>query len=170
MVKLEIKVLTRKDWKTYRELRLQSLQDSPDSFGSTYTSENKYTNEDWVSRLDLKQREILALPLVAELNGTAVGLAWGLARHHNENSAHVYQMWVSPKARGLGVGKLLLEQIINWAKKYRLKAILLSVTTTNFSAIKLYQSAGFQNAGPLEILREGESLMLQPMKLLLNEN
>lgn len=169
MKPIQLKVLTQKDWGIYKELRLLALNDSPNSFGSTFERECGYTDQEWMSRLDLTRTK-LALPLIAEMNSMAVGLAWGVVHNPNHEVAHLYQMWVSPKVRGLGVGRLLLSQIIDWAKQLHLKAILLSVTTTNVAAIKLYQSVGFQNDGKLELLREAESLMSQPMKLLLNTN
>jgi ribosomal protein S18 acetylase RimI-like enzyme len=162
---IDIQVLAQNEWATYRELRLLSLQDSPDSFGSTYEKEVQYTNDEWVTRLDLSCREGKALPLVARLNSKAVGLVWGLQHNFDDQVAYLYQMWISPSARGHGIGKLMLRRIEDWARQSDLKTIILEVTTTNHAAIKLYQNAGFRPFGELTPLRQGSALMVLPMRL-----
>jgi len=92
-------------------------------------------------------------------------LALGVRHNSVDQVAHVYQMWVLPIARGQYVGKLLLNKIISWAKKNNLKAVSLSVTTTNIVAVNLYNSIGFQPYGEQEILREGSQIHVQPMIL-----
>jgi ribosomal protein S18 acetylase RimI-like enzyme len=165
MTNLKVSVLTRADWKVYKELRLLSLQDSPDSFGSTYAREVEFSNDEWISRFDSCPPGDYALPLIARLNGVGIGLAWGLRHNSEDQVAYVYQMWVSPMARGKCVGKLLINQITLWAQKSNLQAIILDVTTTNQAAINLYKSAGFKTVGNLEALRESSSLSTQQMRL-----
>ncbi|MCQ4265280.1 hypothetical protein [Stutzerimonas stutzeri] len=80
MSEFEIKVLTPEKWRLYKFVRLNSLRDSPDSFGSTYDHEVGLSDAQWQSRLDLKLRDIDALPLVAELDGQPAGVALGLDR------------------------------------------------------------------------------------------
>jgi len=160
-----IRALNKDDWSTYRELRLLSLQDSPDSFGSSYEKEFSFSRDKWVSRLDLDNMVKAALPLVAELNGVAVGLAWGLLHNPQDKTAHIYQMWVSPNVRGQGVGSLLLKNIIAWSNELNLDYVSLAVTTINKTAVKLYKTYGFEPFGALEVLREGSVLSVQPMKL-----
>ncbi|WP_299494455.1 GNAT family N-acetyltransferase [uncultured Shewanella sp.] len=165
MSTLNVRVLKKEDWLTYRALRLLSLQDSPDSFGSTYGSEIKFSNEEWLSRLELDNRAKYALPLMAELNGVAVGLAFGVLHHPFDKTAHIYQMWVSPSVRGQGVGSLLLNKIIVWAKGCDVDYLCLAVTTVNLGAIYLYKTTGFESYGSLEKLRETSALAVQPMRL-----
>jgi len=162
---LNIRVLNKDDWSIYREIRLLSLQDSPNSFGSSYEQEFLFSSEEWISRLNLDNRVKRALPLVAELNGIAVGLAWGLVHSPKDKTAHIYQMWVSPDVRGQGVGSLLLKKIIIWSKELNLDYVCLAVTTTNIAAVKLYKTYGFEPYGSLESLREASMLSIQPMKL-----
>ena len=40
-------------------------------------------------------------------------------------------MWVSPSARGQGIGSLLLKSIMAWSKDLKVDHISLAVTTTN---------------------------------------
>ncbi len=165
MSSFNIRALNKDDWSTYRELRLLSLQDSPESFGASYENEFSFSRNEWVSRLDLDNMTKRALPLIAELNGVAVGLAWGLLHNPQYKTAHIYQMWVSPNVRGQGVGSLLLKNIISWSNELNLDYVALAVTTINKAAVKLYKANGFKPYGALEELREGSVLSVQPMKL-----
>ncbi|NRD75221.1 GNAT family N-acetyltransferase [Shewanella sp. VB17] len=162
---MNIRVINKEDWAIYRDLRLMSLQDSPDSFGSRFEQESLFSRDEWVTRLNPDNRAKYALPLIAELNGVAIGLAWGLLHNPQDKTAHIYQMWVSPDVRGQGVGSLLLKNIIAWAKDSDLDYISLAVTTINKQAVKLYESYGFEPYGPLEKLREASMISVQPMKL-----
>ena len=163
MSSLTIRTLNQDDWRLYKALRLRSLHDSPDSFGSSYESEAAYPDEEWMSRLDPQGRAHNALPLVAELDGQASGLAWGLIHEPESRTAHVYQMWVAPEARGLGIGHALLNHIIAWAEEAQLDRVVLSVTTTNPAAVALYLSSGFIPQGELQALKPDSELFTQMM-------
>ena len=57
-------------------------------------------------------------------------------------------MYVSPYARGLGIGKTLMEAGIEKAKSIEgLEQIYLAVVSTNESAKKVYSSLGFEVFG-----------------------
>ena len=48
MVSLE--QITRQNALTFRDIRLQALQDTPSAFGSTYAKESRLTGDDWLER------------------------------------------------------------------------------------------------------------------------
>ena len=163
MSKLEIRILTPQDWPLYKLVRLNSLEDSPDSFGAIYAREAEFPDSEWRSRLEPHLRAKNALPLICEMEGRAVGLAWGLIHEPDLKVAHVYQMWVSPALRGKGIAKSLLGEIKTWAIGRGCDLMALAVTTTNEAAVGLYISSGFVPTGELEELREGSALVVQPM-------
>lgn len=165
MTKLFIRQLTPKDWNTYQSIRLESLKDSPDSFGSTFEIEAQYSDIEWQDKLDLTKRNILALPLIAELNSKPVGIAWGFIHSNSPTITRVYQMWVSPDYRGQRIGEALLEEIVHWSKTKSISGIELSVTTSNEAAINLYKRLGFSSSGKIVPLRAGSSLTQQFMYL-----
>ena len=160
-----IRILAVTDWEVYRTLRLCSLKDSPDSFGSTYEREAEYADEEWQSRLDPAGRAANTLPLLASVDDSPSGLAWGLVHDPDPSTAYVYQMWVAPEARGRGLGRALLDRIVLWAGERKLDAVSLTVTTTNTPAIALYASLGFVPDGETKELRPGSPLSVQPMVL-----
>jgi ribosomal protein S18 acetylase RimI-like enzyme len=79
-------------------------------------------------------------------------------------------MWVAPEARGSGIERALLNEIISWAKSAGQGNVKLAVTTTNSAAFALYQSSGFEPYGNVEELRPGSALNVQPMILELRSN
>lgn len=168
MSEFEIKILTPEHWESYKSVRLNSLKESPDSFGSLYDQEAALSDTQWRSRLDLEFRGIDALPLIAELNGQPVGIAWGFIHKPSQHVAHIYQMWVSPELRGKSIAKSLLLRIKAWALGRGCNLMALGVTTSNEAAVNLYKSFGFVAAGPLEQLRTGSPLLVQPMSIELN--
>lgn len=163
MSDFEIRELSVEDWEIYKAVRLSSLKESPDSFGSTFEREVLFVDSDWKSRLNLESETNVALPLIAEIDGTAVGLAFGLIWKSEPEVTHVFQMWVSPEARGRGIAKAMLERITIWAEARRCELITLSVTTINKAAANLYQTSGFSPSGPVEKLRKESALKVQPM-------
>ena len=168
MSECEIKILTPENWELYKSARLNSLREAPDSFGSTYDQEAALSDAEWQSRLDLKLQNIDALPLVAEMDGQPIGIAWGLIHKLDLRIAHIYQMWVSPEMRGKGIAKSLLLEIKAWAIGRGCDLMALAVTTSNEAAVNLYKSFGFVAEGQLEELRVDSPLLVQPMVIELN--
>lgn len=161
----QIRVITPGDWQLYKSIRLKSLLDSPDSFGSTYAREVLLTDAEWRARLEFSARIIDAMPLIAELNEEPVALAWGSIHQNSANVAHIYQMWVRPESRGKGIAKALLSQIVQWADNNGCAEVALAVTTINESAMHLYVKSGFEPSGVTEELREGSELKVQRLLL-----
>lgn len=170
MSEVVVRQLTNEDWKLYKEMRLRSLNDSPDAFSSTYEREYEFSDEEWIERASVSERVSQALPLIAELDGIAIGIACGVVHTPGDDSAKVYQMWVEPRMRGQGVGKLLLNRLIDWAKNARIGSLELAVTTSNTEAVNLYQSSGFIASGELESLKPGSQLHTKNMVLKLSAN
>ena len=115
---------------------------SPHAFGATLGNEQARGDQFWIDRLGATPS--IDLPLVAEIGAVAIGLAWG--RIETSVTAHVYQMWVAPAHRRAGVGRLLLDAIIDWASS-RVRYLVLGVTTGNVAAVQLYSRAGFLPVG-----------------------
>nr|WP_275660534.1 GNAT family N-acetyltransferase [Shewanella sp. Isolate13] len=134
---MNIRVLNKDDWSTYRELRLLSLQESPNSFGSSYEQEFLFSSDEWIARLNLDNSDKRALPLIAELNGVAVGLAWGLVHSPQDKTAHIYQMWVSPDVRGQGVGSLLLKKDNNMVNRTQFRLCFFSSNNDKYTSYKI---------------------------------
>ena len=155
------------EWGTYKDLRLGALADSPDAFGGTLDQEKDRSDSEWSNRLASGVASRLDLPLVAEVGREPIGLAWGRIEISSLDVAHLYQMWVAPSYRRLGVGRMLLEAVIAWAKAANACYLALGVTCGDSPAMRLYVRAGFQPLGDPEPLRPGSELLAQPMRLTL---
>ena len=152
------------DWQVYKALRLRALTDAPDAFGSTLAREESFSDARWQIRL-VGDDFSLDLPLVAEVDGEPVGLAWGRIEIADPSVANLYQVWIAPEYRGLGIAKILLETIINWAKKKNAHYLVLEVTLRESPAMHLYIRAGFEPVGAPKPLRSGSELSEQQMRL-----
>lgn len=89
--------------------------------------------------------------LVARQNGEIVGCC-ALATSGN-GASEIKRMFVDPAARGLRVGKLLLEAIIRSARDLGVDVIRLETGIHQPEAIGLYRSAGFTDIPPFEPYR-----------------
>jgi hypothetical protein len=72
-----IRAFCANEWRVYRDLRLRALADSPDAFGSTLAAETGHLDAEWARHLASSVDSPLNLPLVAEVRGEPIGLAWG---------------------------------------------------------------------------------------------
>ncbi len=80
--------------------------------------------------------------LIAKHNNQVAGYVL-LITIHRHNTGRIYSIAVSPQHRGNGIGELLLEKAIEFARNNALKAIFLEVRTDNNAAISLYHKKGF---------------------------
>jgi putative acetyltransferase len=96
--------------------------------------------------LDLGAYERAEVTLfVAREHGVAVGC--GAFQLHGDGSAEVKSMFVTPDARGHGVGRAILAAI-EAAVRGRVSALRLETGVRQLPAIRLYEAAGFARCGP----------------------
>jgi GNAT superfamily N-acetyltransferase len=162
-----IRAFSVDEWRAYRDLRLRALADSPDAFGSTLAEETGRLDTEWARRLASSADSRVNLPLVAEVRGEPIGLAWGRIDTSAPDVATLYQMWVAPSHRGVGAGQMLLEAVIAWARARNASSLDLGVTCGDSPARRLYERAGFKPMGEPQPLRPGSTLLAQSMRLAL---
>jgi ribosomal protein S18 acetylase RimI-like enzyme len=160
-----VRTFAAHEWRTYRDLRLRALADSPDAFEATLAQAQARPDADWRGRLEAGTASGRDLPLVAEVEAEPLGLAWGRQVPPELEAVHVYQMWVDAGARRLGAGRMLLDTIITWATAANARCVVLGVTLGDTPAARLYARAGFQAVGEPGHLRPGSPLLGQAMQL-----
>jgi ribosomal protein S18 acetylase RimI-like enzyme len=150
LIMLELRTLGPEDWTLWRELRLAALSEAPYAFGSTLAEWTGAGDreERWRSRLEIPG----ARDVVAILDGRPVGMASGVPAKEAAG-VELISMWVSPVARGRGVGDLLIRAVEQWAVERHATTLLLSVMPDNGKAIALYERHGFADVGELSDLR-----------------
>lgn len=87
--------------------------------------------------------------IVAEINSVVIGSI--VFRSHNlKRLSHTgtISMSISEKYRGMGIGKILIKALLDWAENHPLiEKVSLGVFSTNHRAISLYKSMGFMEEG-----------------------
>ncbi|MCM3759016.1 GNAT family N-acetyltransferase [Sporosarcina aquimarina] len=138
-----IRRLVPQDAESYLSLRLKALQNSPESFGSTYEEEKDYPVDKYKIRFQSED----SLTFGAFENGVLVGIITLVTekRIKLRHRATIVALYVSPDMRGFGIGKALIMEAINMAKELQgVEQIYLTVVTTNKAAKELYSLLGFE--------------------------
>ncbi len=140
------------------KLRLFGLQESPSAFGSSYEEEKDRTIEQIEVHLEgSNERVFIGALEEGELVGVVgVGREQGVKERH---IAFVRSMYVSPNARGKGLGRRLVVAALQRAAAWDgVLQVTLAVTACNKPAVSLYRSVGFIEVGcmPRALHHEGE--------------
>lgn len=136
----------------YKKLRDEGLQLHPDAFDADIESERARPPESYLGRLGLSETLGGTFLLGAWVDKELVGMI-GLERQSLQklrHSAELNSMMVSPRHTGKGIGLMLVNAAIAEARHaIGLEQVMLRVSTSSESAIRLYERAGFQACGVL---------------------
>jgi ribosomal protein S18 acetylase RimI-like enzyme len=146
MPSITVRALEVEEWPLYRAVRLAALADSPAAFLSTLSHEQEFPPEVWQERL--VQRNVF----VAEDGDTARGMIGIVPR--DPDLAEIVSMWVHPRARGRGVGDLLMTAALRWALERAVPEVRLWAAEGNHHAERLYERHGFQRTGTVKPIRD----------------
>ena len=161
---VRVGLLGEDDWAVFREIRLRSLLDSPDAFGSTYGEESSQTERAWRDWAAGRWRGGVAAVFAGRTDdGLAIGTATGAEYDAEPGVGHVYAMWVAPDARSAGVGRALLDAVETWTRGRGCHHLTLTVTDTNAVARAFYDACGFIESGDRSPLRERSRLLAVTM-------
>jgi RimJ/RimL family protein N-acetyltransferase len=111
--------------------------------------EFKRTEDDVIQRIEGYYESGGSLFLVAEIEGTVVGLL-EFANGQLRRTAHsgMLVMLVNPEWRGIGVGTALLDTLLGWARgNPSIEKVTLATFSSNTRAINLYRKMGFIQEG-----------------------
>ena len=165
-----VRRFSHQEWNIYKDLRLSALTDSPDAFGRTLAEELDRSDTEWSNRLSSCSESNWDLPLVAEVDNKPIGLVWGRIEINNHAVANLYQMWVASSHRRIGIGQMLLEKVIAWARAKDATYLDLSVTFGDSPAMRLYTRTGFMPVGEPQLFRQDSELLGQAMRLKLKRS
>jgi GNAT superfamily N-acetyltransferase len=129
-----------------RAIRLRALQDAPDAFGSTFEEAVNRSAESW----SVQARDLPTF--VAVDDGRDVGMARCDIDTSDATTAWLISMWVAPEMRRVGIGGVLVDAVIDWARSNGANRILLDVANDNAPAVALYDRKGFQPTGEVSAL------------------
>ena len=141
-----VKKLTKYDAEHYRQIRLEALDKNPDSFGTTYQEEVIKTIEQFRDRIPVNNNFILGC--FEDKNLIAIVAFNQESRIKLRHKAYISSMYVQQEYREKGVGKLLVNELIERAKAINeVEILLLDIVQNNVLAKALYLSLGFQIYG-----------------------
>jgi GNAT superfamily N-acetyltransferase len=149
-----------------RALRLHALAEAPLAFGSTLAREQAYPDALWRERAQRGAVGVDSVTFVAEHDGRWLGMVTGLPRDPDvpdDPRPELVAMFVSPEARGGGLGAALVDAVLTWARDRKAAGLTLWVTATNEAAIALYAGRGFRPTGerrPLDHAPAVESIRM----------
>lgn len=132
-----------KDWKKFKEIRLDALRNNPEAFGSAYEEEVNRTDNRWKNSLRNKNK-VVFLALDKEIPVGLSKIAYESAIKMN-HLAHIYSVYVKPEYRGRKISNRLIKSVLADAKNKKIiKKVKLNVVTKQLPAINLYKKFGFK--------------------------
>jgi ribosomal protein S18 acetylase RimI-like enzyme len=157
------------DAMTWRTIRLEALANAPEAFGQTLEHAEKQPIDHYLQAVSGP-----FAPFAAFDGSKAVGTAgfYILGGPKMSHRGVLWGMYVSPTHRSLGIGRKLIESVIEHARD-RVEQIHLNVVTTNTAAFNLYRSMGFVVYGiePRALRHAGRDydeammvLMIEPLR------
>jgi ribosomal protein S18 acetylase RimI-like enzyme len=145
---MEIRFLISDDANEWWRLRLEALQGDPEAFSSSAEEHQSLSLEDVRSRLGSPSGDSFVAGAFDD--GRLVGMV-GFYREKGLKTRHKGRIWgvyVTPSHRATGVARMVMQKVLERAKTIDgVEQILLSYTTTQAAAKRLYISFGFTSFG-----------------------
>lgn len=135
-------ILALEDVEDFRAIRLSALLKSPQSFAALYAQER--IKPIAVFQDCLKHSTVFAA--YHEKNIIAVAILSQDQSPKCSHKAYLNSVFVEPEYQAKGIGTLLLNYVIDYAKTHT-EQILLTVLSDNLAAVRLYNQSGFEIYG-----------------------
>ena len=150
----------------FKDVRLRALLDSPTAFSSTYAKESPFPDEEWMKR-SVRWSSDGSAAFLAMDGDVARGIVG--AYEENAQCAQVISMWVDPEFRRAGVGKALIDAVVEWAGSRTVRELKLMVTGVNPGAIAFYERLGFRMTGTTAVYPNDATITEYEMVLKLRQ-
>lgn len=138
--KLPIFELNGDMWQKYKEVRLRSGETNPEAWGSSIQKEPEKDEEYWRGKLEDPNFRMFAI----EMDDKIVAML-GL-QQKPDGRWFLRRLYSVPEMRGKGLAKVLIDRVLNEARKSGAEKIYLGVTE-GIPAINLYKRLGFKEIG-----------------------
>jgi len=144
---MEIRFLTADDAGEWSRLRLEALEHDPAAFSSSVEEHQALPIEEVRKRLSANPDSFV---VGAFEEGRIAGMA-GFHRETGPKTRHKGRVWgvyVTASKRGQGLARRMMKALLERAAGIAgLEQVLLSVTSTQTTALALYRSLGFEQFG-----------------------
>ncbi len=149
----------RADWRALKSIRLESLADTPDAFGSTWSENSTWSDAQW------KSAAANRLYYLAFRDDTIVGMVSGGLNDSHPGTRWLYGMYVTPSDRGSGTAERLVATVVAWARSEGVNELYLHVTSSVARARAFYTRLGFRPTGETLHMERDRNLVLETMVL-----
>ena len=149
-IDLRIRPLAPADADAYQDLRLRGLREAPEAFGSTFEEDVELAHDVVAERLAHILTPHASVVLGAWRDATLLGFVGAVqhAKHKTRHTAFVWGMYVTPEARGEGIGRLLMDALLAEVRCWpEVERLTLSVVERAGAARRLYSVVGFTEFG-----------------------
>ncbi|BAP31134.1 GNAT family acetyltransferase [Chryseobacterium sp. StRB126] len=142
---IEYRKLLSHESSMYRMIRLESLEQFPDSFEANY--QEVLNTEKLRMEIDIENQTPEKFVFGAFADQKLIGLCTFVK--DEANSGNIYQMYVNKNFQGKNIGSGLVQAVIYEAKeKLNVTEVYLEVAHNNESAYHLYKKNGFNEIEP----------------------
>jgi GNAT superfamily N-acetyltransferase len=164
---MHIRRLASHEIELHRDIRLRALSEASDFLGETFAGAAAQPDYYWENLTRSFSEPSGDVMFLAVEGKHILGSAYGLLNMGLNETGRVRGMWVEPMWRGQGVGRALLQEILNWARGIGLNYLELWAPSHSVAANALYVQAGFRKTGNIARLPTNASLQIVEMKVLL---
>jgi ribosomal protein S18 acetylase RimI-like enzyme len=138
-----IRILRADDVEAFKRIRLEALRLEPSAFASSFDEWENLPDDEW-------RRRMLADPVFLAFDGNEPVAIMGLLRQRAGKMAHratIIMVYVRSENRGTGLGRDLLDHVVEYARQQGIRQLELTASAENPAAIGFYRNAGFFQAG-----------------------
>jgi RimJ/RimL family protein N-acetyltransferase len=148
---IAIRPLVATDFAAYRAVRLRGLAEHPEAFSSSFEEEATPEGDARIARRLEPSAQAPHDGMLGAFDGAALVGTIGMTVDMRAKLRHrglVVGMYVVPERAGEGIGRALLDALVERARAIPgLTGLSLTVTDGNAAAVRLYERAGFAVAG-----------------------
>lgn len=143
----------------FRKMRFPEDQELLFEIHKVYDQEYGFSREEDEYSIQMafySMNEAIYHPLVLLVGGKPAGYIRGYDRISMSSCETVMMLdlvYILPDYRGMGFGKLLMEQFLEFAKKVKAVRIDLLADRDNEAAVQLYRSLGFKGRNRYQMIR-----------------
>ncbi len=128
----------------YKQVRLDSLKESPEAFGSTYDESVQRSSESWIKQVDQSATGSDRATFLVFVDRQPVGLAALYRMEKDDKMGELLQVWIAPVYRRQGLALKLMTTVFEWAKKNNFHSVAAGIMSGNQSAMSFYLNIGFK--------------------------
>jgi ribosomal protein S18 acetylase RimI-like enzyme len=167
---MEVRRIRPDEGPVLRAVRIAALTDTPSAFGAGLADTLAIPDAEWAARArrGAAGNEIatfFAVDGAGDAVPTPVGVVAGLRESPDDPVVELVSMWTSPSARGQGVARRLVAELVAWARSTPATTVRLWVTDGNAAAERLYATVGFRRTDERQPLPSDTALTEYRMEL-----